>query len=156
MYFAKYDSPVGTLLLQSDGAALTGAWIDREGPENAEGCMVLQKAALWLDDYFAGKSRPVDVALHPEGTDFQKQVWQLLITIPFGKTQTYGELAGEMAGLLGKENMSAQAIGQAVGKNPISIFIPCHRVVGVGGKLTGYAWGVEKKQWLLRHETRNH
>ena len=87
-----------------------------------------------------------------EGTPFQKEVWNLLMAIPYGETRTYGDLAREMARLRGKENMSSQAVGQAVGKNPISIIIPCHRVVGAGGKLTGYAWGITKKEWLLRHE----
>lgn len=152
MYFAAYDSPVGLLLLQSDGEALTGLWMNREGPEQAESCPVLQQAALWLEDYFQGQSQPVVFPLKPEGTSFQKQVWQLLLDIPWGETRTYGDLAGEMARQMGKETMSAQAIGQAVGRNPISILIPCHRVVGAGGKLTGYAGGLERKQWLLRHE----
>jgi len=95
-----------------------------------------------------------DLPLMPAGTPFQKQVWQLLLTIPHGETKTYGNLAGEMAVILGKEKMSAQAVGQAVGKNPISILIPCHRVVGANGQLTGYASGLDRKSWLLRHEGR--
>ena len=88
----------------------------------------------------------------PAGTNFQRQVWRILLTIPLGQTRTYGSIAREMAGLLGKEKMSAQAVGGAVGRNPISILIPCHRVVGTGGQLTGYASGLDKKAWLLRHE----
>ena len=89
-----------------------------------------------------------------EGTEFQKQIWNLLLTIPYGQTRTYGDIAREMAALSGKEKMSAQAVGQAVGRNPISILIPCHRVVGTKGQLTGYAGGLENKIWLLRHEGR--
>ena len=86
------------------------------------------------------------------GTPFQKGVWAYLLTIPYGQTCTYGDIAREMATLTGKKTMSAQAVGQAVGRNPISIIVPCHRVVGAGGKMTGYAWGIEKKEWLLAHE----
>lgn len=92
------------------------------------------------------------IPLLPEGTDFQKQVWKLLREIPFGTTGTYGQLAGKIAAGLGKEKMSAQAVGQAVSRNPISILIPCHRVIGAAGQLTGYAGGLDKKVWLLRHE----
>lgn len=156
MYFAMYDSPVGGLLLESDGQALTGLWMNRELPDQAESCPVLDQAALWLEGYFRGRPGPVAFSLKPEGTAFQKQVWQLLLTIPWGETRTYGDLAGEMARLLGKKTISAQAVGQALGRNPISIFIPCHRVVGTKGRLTGYAGGLEKKAWLLRHEGENH
>lgn len=152
MHFAEYDSPVGRLLLQSDGEALTGLWIGRESREALVEDDVICKAKLWLDGYFRGEARPVDFALSPEGTAFQKRVWQSLCAIAYGETRTYGDLAREMAVRMGKESMSAQAVGQAVGSNPISIIIPCHRVVGAKGRLTGYAWGVEKKQWLLEHE----
>ena len=90
--------------------------------------------------------------MEPKGTDFQKRVWQRLLEIPYGQTVSYGQLAREIGQALGKEKMSAQAVGQAVGRNPISILIPCHRVVGVKGQLTGYAGGLDKKIWLLRHE----
>ena len=90
----------------------------------------------------------MDIPLSLAGTPFQRQVWSILLTIPYGQTRTYGEIAG----LLGRETMSAQAIGGAVGKNPVSILVPCHRVVGAGGKLTGYAWGLDRKAWLLQHE----
>lgn len=148
---AEYDSPVGKLLLQSDGQRLTGLWMNRDCGE-PEGDPVLEKAKLWLDDYFRGEVREADFPLAPAGTVFQKQVWEILLTIPYGQTRTYGDIAREMAARLGKEKMSAQAVGQAVGRNPISILIPCHRVVGAKGQLTGYAWGVEKKKWLLEHE----
>lgn len=156
-HFMVYDSPVGRLLLTSDEENLTGLWMTREAPEagSAEGgCAVLDKARRWLDAYFRGEDRQPDFPLAPKGTEFQKQVWDILLTIPYGGTRTYGDIAREMAARLGKETMSAQAVGQAVGRNPISILIPCHRVVGAKGKLTGYAGGLDKKVWLLRHESR--
>ena len=110
-------------------------------------CTTCKKAKKWLDDYFQGRFRAPKFYLAPEGTVFQKKVWQMLLEIPCGETATYGDLARK----LGK-TMSAQAVGQAVGKNPIAIVIPCHRVVGAKGQLTGYAWGVEKKKWLLNLE----
>lgn len=155
MYFAEYDSPVGKLLLTCGETGLTGLWMDREPPvdgvRNGEH-PVLRKAFRWLDAYFQGAELPADFPLAPRGTPFQKQVWGLLLTIPRGQTCTYGDIAREMAQRLGKEKMSAQAIGQAVGKNPISILIPCHRVVGAKGQLTGYAGGLDRKAWLLKHE----
>ena len=94
----------------------------------------------------------MDFPLNPHGTAFQKQVWDMLLTIPYGQVRTYGDIAREMAVRTGKQKMSAQAVGQAAGANPISILIPCHRVVGTNGKLTGYAGGLDKKEWLLCHE----
>lgn len=155
VYFSEYDSPVGTLLLLSDGTALTGLWMDTPVPADAAqggGVPVLVRAGKWLDAYFRGEDPAVDFPLAPAGTAFQKQVWRILTTIPQGRTRTYGDIAREMAALLGKEKMSAQAVGGAVGSNPISIIIPCHRVVGAQGKLTGYAGGLERKAWLLHHE----
>jgi len=155
MYFTEYDSPLGSLLLTCREEGLTGLWINREVPENSsrrDDHPVLLETKRWLDGYFRGENPPVTVALCPEGTLFRQQVWQLLLTIPYGESRSYGNLAGQMAALLGKEKMSAQAIGQAVGSNPISILIPCHRVVGAKGQLTGYGAGIDKKIWLLRHE----
>lgn len=102
--------------------------------------------------YFRGENLPVEIPLAPQGTDFQKAVWKILLTIPFGEIRTYGDIAREMALLRGMEKMSSQAVGQAVGKNPINILVPCHRVVGAAGQLTGYSCGLEKKVWLLMHE----
>lgn len=152
--FTQLESPVGTLLLESDGAALTGLWIDREPAADAvlDDCPVLRQTAAWLEDYFRGRPREIDFPLSPKGTPFQSMVWEILLTIPWGATRTYGDIAREMAARLGRDKMSAQAVGGAVGSNPISIIIPCHRVVGAKGQLTGYAWGVDKKQWLLKHE----
>ena len=152
MYCAQYSSPVGPLLLTCTEEGLTGVRMVREKPEREADQPVLEQAKQWLDAYFRGEEMPVSFPLAPEGTTFQKQVWQILLTIPFGGTRTYGSIAREMAEVSGKETMSAQAVGQAVGKNPIAIVIPCHRVVGAKGQLTGYAWGVEKKKWLLDME----
>jgi len=154
MYSMQYESPVGTLLLTCRDEGLTGIWFDREladlsGPKQHP---ILQQTKLWLDAYFRGENPDAEFTLAPEGTTFQKQVWKLLSGIPYGQTRTYGDLAGELAVVMGKEKMSAQAVGQAVGRNPISILIPCHRVVGVKGQLTGYAGGLERKIWLLHHE----
>lgn len=157
MYYLEYDSPVGMLLLTGNGTALTGLWMNRTAPENGipgNEDPVLKQAALWLDAYFRGEDRQIHFPLQPEGTAFQRQVWKILLTIPWGGSRSYGSIAREMAVLLGKKKMSAQAVGGAVGKNPISIFIPCHRVLGAGGQLTGYAGGLEKKIWLLHHEGR--
>ena len=155
MYYSEYTSPVGTLLLTCREEGLTGLWMNREAPRELcrrDAHPVFLEAKQWLDGYFRGENPPVTVALCPEGTPFRQQVWQLLRAIPYGESRSYGALAREMAAILGKENMSAQAIGQAVGSNPISIFIPCHRVVGARGQLTGYAGGLDNKIWLLRHE----
>ena len=153
MYAATYDSPLGKLLLTCREEGLTGIWFDREPNEESDrDHPILQQTVLWLDAYFRGEDPAIEMPLVPEGTAFQKQVWQLLLEIPCGEIRTYGDIAREMAVRTGKENMSAQAVGQAVGRNPINILIPCHRVVGSQGKLTGYAWGMDRKIWLLRHE----
>lgn len=153
MYYTEYDSPIGKLLLQSNGEALTGLWMGREPEELLSEDDVLRRAKAWLDAYFRGEEKAVEFSLAPGGTAFQKQVWQILRTIAFGETRTYGDVAREVAVRMGKERMSAQAVGQAVGRNPISILIPCHRVVGAKGQLTGYAWGIERKKWLLALES---
>ena len=115
---------------------------------------VLRQTELWLDAYFRGDNPPAGIPLALEGTDFQKQIWNLLLTIPYGQIRSYGALARDAAALLGKQRMSAQAVGQAVSRNPVSILIPCHRVVGSDGSLTGYAGGLDRKIWLLNHEGR--
>ncbi len=150
--FTQYLSPIGPLTLVSDGCALTVLWMDTQnfdlsGLTPRDDLPLFAEVRDWLDGYFAGPPRAMDFPLSPAGTQFQKQVWEILLTIPYGETCTYGSIAKQ----LGK-NMSAQAVGQAVGKNPISIIIPCHRVVGAKGQLTGYAGGLENKKWLLRHE----
>ena len=149
MGYCEYCSPVGTLYLTADEGGLTGIWMH---PVKTEDCPILSQAKAWLDGYFSGNPTEVTFPLNPQGTPFQKQVWEILLAIPYGETTTYGAIAREMAVRTGKEKMSAQAVGQAVGANPIAIAIPCHRVVGAKGKLTGYAGGLDKKEWLLRHE----
>lgn len=151
-YFARYSSPIGNLLLLSDGRALTGVQMDTGDARPGDADMVLTKAIAWLDAYFRGEDPEMDFPLAPKGTAFQRQVWDILLAIPKGQTRTYGDIAREMAAKLGREKMSAQAVGGAVGRNPIGIVIPCHRVVGAGNALTGYAWGLDRKLWLLRHE----
>lgn len=156
MYAAQYDSPVGKLLLTCEDRGLTGIRFDREVPDRV--CMenhpVLRQTELWLDAYFRGDNPPAGIPLALEGTAFQKQIWNLLLTIPYGQIRSYGALARDAAALLGKQRMSAQAVGQAVSRNPVSILIPCHRVVGSDGSLTGYAGGLDRKIWLLNHEGR--
>ena len=151
-FYGKYDSPLGPLLLISDGEKLTGLYMNRTIPENIQALPVFHQTALWLDAYFQGQTPTISVPLRLEGTAFQRQVWARLREIPYGKTVTYGSIAGEMATWLGKEKMSAQAVGQAVGRNPVSILVPCHRVIGSDGRLTGYSGGMENKIWLLHHE----
>lgn len=149
MDYCEYPSPVGRLYLTADAGGLTGIWMH---PEKTEDFPVLSEGKAWLDTYFSGDPAQITFSLNPHGTAFQRQVWDILLTIPYGQATTYGAIAREMAIRMGKEKMSAQAMGQAVGKNPIGILIPCHRVVGANGKLTGYAGGLDKKEWLLRHE----
>jgi methylated-DNA-[protein]-cysteine S-methyltransferase len=152
MYVSWYDSPIGKLMLTCTEQGLTGLYMNREVSRQEEH-PVFRETAAWLDAYFRGEEPPVTVPLALEGTAFQQQVWKILLDIPYGATRSYGSIAQEMAAALGKEKMSAQAVGQAVGRNPVSILVPCHRVVGSNGKLTGYAGGMEKKIWLLNHES---
>ena len=154
MHYDTYASPIGILYLTGTGGVLTGLSFGEEPPEDAAPG-TFPEARQWLDDYFRGQPRPADFPMAPSGTAFQMLIWKLLPEIPWGETRTYGQLAVQAAGLLGREKMSAQAVGQAVGRNPIAIIIPCHRVVGSGGSLTGYAYGLDKKAWLLEHEWNN-
>ena len=157
MFYTEQESPVGKLLLVSDGENLMGLYMERERRifsqwQRREGLPVFCAVRRWLDAYFAGEAPKETVPLKLEGTAFQTQIWEILLTIPYGETRTYGSIAGQLAREMGKKKMSAQAVGQAVGRNPVSILVPCHRVVGTGGKLTGYAGGIDRKAWLLRHE----
>ena len=153
MYCCHYDSPVGVLLLSCTDQGLSGIYMNRPVPENEKDHPVLDQTKIWLDAYFRGEALPVTVPLAMEGTAFQKLVWELLLTIPWGQTRSYGSIAQAVAEWQGKEKMSAQAVGQAVGRNPVSIMVPCHRVVGSKGELTGYAGGMDRKIWLLNHES---
>ncbi len=158
MYKAFYSSPMGELILAGDENGLTGLWFtgakyfgglpdceERELP-------LFSEVRRWLDIYFSGKEPDFTPPIQLSGTDFQLSVWEELLKIPYGKTVTYGELARIIARKKGVDRMSAQAIGGAVGRNKISIIVPCHRVVGADGSLTGYAGGLDKKIALLKIE----
>lgn len=158
MYTTSYPSPLGTLALLSDGENLSGLWLEGSRHfgnkllHSAVPCPELplfQKTAAWLDGYFRGQIPQNTPPLMPTGTDFQKQVWQQLLAIPYGATCSYGQIAAAVG-----NSRACQAVGQAVGRNPISIIIPCHRVLGQNGSLTGFAGGIDKKIWLLDHEKR--
>ena len=160
MFTAHYQSPLGEILLAADEVGLTGLWFDRAkyyaaglAPQSTEReTPPLTEAKRWLDVYFSGKMPDFMPPLHPIGSDFRQEVWALLLQIPYGQTVTYGELARQLAEKQGRPRMSAQAVGGAVGHNKISIIIPCHRVVGTGGSLTGYAGGIDRKVKLLALE----
>lgn len=162
VYTSHYDSPIGALLLAERDRKLVGVWMEgqkyflgslREETQERESSPVLRQAGLWLDRYFAGERPAIsELPLAPIGSEFRKEVWQVLCEIPYGETTTYGEISQKIAARRGLERMSAQAVGGAVGHNPISIIVPCHRVVGSNGSLTGYAGGLQKKIKLLTHE----
>ena len=155
-----YHSPIGRLLLSADEIGLTGVWLEGEKyfahglpADRREACTpILADTKRWLDEYFSGKEPDFMPPLHPIGSPFRQAVWQILRRIPYGKTVTYGEIAREMARQKGLPKMSAQAVGGAVGHNEISILIPCHRVVGAKGNLTGSAGGLSRKIQLLTLE----
>lgn len=159
-YTTFYESPIGRMLLAADDAGLTGLWfegqkyfarcLDRETEEKE--LPVFAEAKRWLDIYFSGKEPDSPPPLHFIGTDFQKEVWDILCAIPYGQTMTYGAIADQIAKKRGLSRMSAQAVGGAVGHNNLSIIVPCHRVVGSDGSLTGYAGGIERKTFLLNLE----
>ena len=145
-----YRSSLGVLWLTGRSGTLTGLSFEEPDGDFKPGNFDAVKC--WLDDYFQGNPREIDFPMECDGTPFQKMIWNLLMDIPYGETRSYGQLAKQAAQLLGKEKMSSQAVGQAVGRNPVAVIVPCHRVIGTDGKLTGYAYGVERKQWLLSHE----
>lgn len=159
-YISKYHSPVGAITMASDGESLTGLWFDGQkyfcsGISNAilsEELSVFSDAQKWLDAYFKGECPDFTPALSLKGTAFQMQVWELLMKIPYGSVVTYGDIARQLAEKRGISRMSSQAVGGAVGHNPISIIVPCHRVVGTNGSLAGYAGGIDKKEYLLKLE----
>ena len=156
-----YTSPIGDILLASRNKKLIGVWFEGQKYYLAnvsdeiieKDDETLIKAKKWLDTYFSGEKPLInELDLDPAGTDFRKEVWNILCEIPYGKTTTYKAIADQIAKKRGIEKMSAQAVGGAVGHNPISIIIPCHRVVSSNGDLNGYAGGIEKKKFLLKHE----
>lgn len=157
-YVSKYDSPLGVITLASDGENITGLWIENQkyyamtlSKYSEKEIDVFREAKKWLDLYFSGNEPKMKLPLKPSGSNFRKDVWKILEEIPYGKVITYGEIAKKLS-VKYQKNMSAQAVGGAVGHNPISIIIPCHRVVGTNGSLTGYAGGIDKKIQLLQLE----
>ena len=159
-YIQHYTSPLGGILLAADEIGITGLWFDGEKyfadnlpAEHAEReTPILADAKRWLDIYFTGREPDFMPPLHPIGSPFRQAVWEILLRIPYGRTATYGEIARLLAKKHGLAKMSAQAVGGAVGHNEISVIIPCHRVVGTNGSLTGYAGGIDKKVKLLELE----
>ena len=161
LYLSKYPSPVGAITMVSDGHSLKGLWFDGQkyfmagiGKDLVDdpGLELFRTVEKWLDSYFAGeRPDPASLPLAPEGGEFRRRVWRLLLDIPYGETRSYGRLARLVEAETGRR-MSAQALGGAVGHNPISIIIPCHRVLGADGSLTGYAGGIKKKLRLLELE----
>lgn len=159
-YTGTYQTPLGEILLACDEIGLTGLWfqggkyyalnLDRE--HEPRETQIFSQAERWLDIYFSGREPDFMPPVHMTGTPFQLSVWELLRKIPYGRTTTYGEIAGNLAEERGLPHMSAQAVGGAVGRNPISIIIPCHRVIGANGSLTGYAGGLHRKKRLLACE----
>lgn len=160
IYTYKYNSPLGTITLASNGEALTGLWFDGQkyfgdtltDKHQEKPLPVFDETTAWLDIYFSGKNPDFIPPLFFNASPFRQTVWETLLTIPYGNTMTYGEIADKIAAQNGFERMSAQAVGGAVGHNSISIIVPCHRVVGANGSLTGYAGGIERKIKLLKLE----
>ncbi len=161
--FSEYNcSPLGALTLAAEDSKLIGLWIEgqkyflssfKNNLVRSDDDVTLCNAKEWLSRYMNGEKPKIsELELAPKGSEFRQTVWRILCEIPYGETITYGEIAKEIARLKGAESMSAQAVGNAVGHNPISIIIPCHRVVGTSGSLTGYAGGIDKKIFLLSHE----
>ena len=154
-FHAVVESPLGPLLLESDGRALTALWLPGSSSRHARPVDVgrtsdpiVTEAAHQLDDYFAGRRHDFELPLAPAGTPFQRRVWRELCTIGFGQTISYGELARRIG-----NPPASRAVGAANGRNPIGLIIPCHRVIGADGSLTGYGGGLETKAWLIRHES---
>ena len=157
-----YHSPIGELLIAVNDDVLLGVWMKdqkyykqniNEEMKHDDQHKIIMQTKSWLDRYFCNEKPPIDeLHLAPVGTPFRKDVWDILMRIPYGQVITYQDIARQIAKAKGIKRMSAQAIGGAVGHNPISIIIPCHRVVGTNGSLTGYAGGIEKKIALLQHE----
>lgn len=159
-YTGHYASPLGGMLLAADDTGLTGLWFEGQkhfarGLDDAHeerSLPLFDEAKRWLDVYFSGREPDFTPPLHLTGTAFEREVWAILRAVPYGKTTTYGEIAAQLAGQRGLAHMSAQAVGGAVGRNPISVIVPCHRVLGVDGSLTGYAGGLARKRRLLTLE----
>lgn len=160
IYTHYYQSPLDKIVIASDGTAITGLWFvgQRHFDIEVEGCItdkdlpIFDEVSHWLDIYFTGNNPGEIPAVRMNGTPFQLEVWQILQAVPYGKLITYWEIAELIAKKRGITKMSARAVGNAVGRNPVSILVPCHRVVGSSGKMTGYAGGIERKVKLLKLE----
>ncbi len=157
IYKSCYASPLGDIALESDGKVLTGLRFESKdlnctSQESTEELPVFKETKQWLDRFFEGQDPGFVPQLRAVGTPFQETVWEILQTIPFGETMSYGEIAARIARQRGIRKMSAQAVGGAVSRNPISLIIPCHRVIGSNGDLIGYAGGLDRKEWLLSWE----
>lgn len=150
-YRLYYKSLLGFLMLRSDGEAVTEIAFSEHASSDVNSCALLLECKNQLDDYFSGNSLEFNLPLNPTGTAFQKRVWAELMHIPKGQTITYQELARRLG-----DPKLVRAVGTANGRNPLAIVIPCHRVIGAGNKLTGYAGGLTRKQWLLAHEMKHH
>lgn len=163
VYTCKYTSPTGDILLAADEAGLTGLWFEGQryfastlpSEHIQKETEILKTAKEWLNVYFSGEEPKFTPTLNANGTPFRKAIWEILLTIPYGQTVSYGEITKAYTREKRLERMSAQAVGGAVGHNPISLIIPCHRVVGSNGRLTGYAGGINKKIYLLKLENAN-
>lgn len=159
-YVAAYNSPLGSMTMASDGSSLTGLWFGGQKyfgaglktSAAAQSLPVFDLTAQWLDIYFSGRCPDFTPPLCLQGTDFRRDVWRLLLKVPYGTTTTYKQLAQQLAAAKHKTAMAAQAVGSAVGHNPVSIIVPCHRVIGINGSLTGYAGGLGRKLALLKLE----
>ena len=153
MYSTDYTSPLGEMLIAGDGEAICGVWFydQKHFPSTDfiknDDLTIFKQVKVWLDDYFKGLNPEITFKLKPHGSEFRLKVWRVLSQIPYGETLTYGEIAAMIS-----PTMSARAVGGAVGHNPISILIPCHRVMGANGKMTGYAGGIKRKIKLLQLE----
>lgn len=162
-YYTTYESPLGKIFISGDENAVQGLWFSEQkffpsiemlGEENND-LQIFNHVKSNITSYFYGEIKHINIPIKPAGTEFQCLIWQILQTIPYGQTMTYGEIAIIAAQRLGRKAMSAQAVGNAVGHNPISILIPCHRVIGTDGSLTGYAGGLWRKKALLELESAN-
>ena len=161
-YIYHYLSPLGKITMSSGGEAITGLWFEgqkyygstiKNAKIEEKKLYVFESAEKWLDIYFGGREPGFIPLLQMEATPFRRLIWEILLTVPYGKTVTYKELAEKAAVKMGLLRMSPQAVGGAVGHNPIAIIVPCHRVIGSDGSLTGYAGGIERKKKLLQLET---
>ena len=156
MYYQRYCFDEFFLIMISDGIYLTGLYFDNENCLNDDykevHLDIFDETKKWLDHYFLGQKPTNELKLMINGTDFQKEVWNILLNIPYGTTSTYGDIANKIALNRGMKRMSAQSVGQAISKNPFAIIVPCHRVIGKNGHLIGYRWGIENKEKLLKLE----